>query len=169
MEEIIHPPKGPKPVKPKPLVKTKNITRKLLKKILGEGPKIDKTESRWTYKLGTITLRQFCEQLISEAKSQGVDPDSYWVRPAASINSIAIESPYQAETDEAYQKRLRKYQEDLEPHLKWDALSPSQKKEMHRRILAIETAKKLQQKKDKLKQELLELNDKLSELQQEVR
>ncbi len=170
MDEIIYPPQNPRPIKPEPLTKRKNVTRKLLRSLLGDKPKVFRNSyGRWDWSLGVLTIRQFCEQLLSTAKSAGIDPDSYYVRAASSVNSIAIEAPIEAETPEKFAQRMEKYELDMIEHRRWEALGRKGQKEMMTKISKLRKAKELQARKDRLKKQLNEINTEISQIEQEIK
>ena len=165
MNDIILPPSTPRPTEPDRKSKTKAYAKKLLDKILGEWPGYSWVNNRYV-RMGNATpvpLKLFLANILSEAKSMGLDPDTVVVRRLAANNSISIEQRIFTETEEQYLIRYAEYECAVKEHDRWNNLSVAEKTRMTAEIKRQRRLKNLQEKKNALKVELNKISDEIDQ------
>jgi|SRR3990172_39329 len=170
MEDIVLPPKTPKPQPPIRKYKVKSVP-KVLKTVLGQAPcwRGYLENNRWVRNnnlRSSITLKKFCDELMLSAKRAGLDPDITFVSAGGAHNSVKIEQYVHTESEDDFEKRYREYESEIEKHARWDALPAAEKRRILLDIKRLEKLARLQKKKDELK---VELNELVSEIEHTAR
>ena len=154
MTDTIRPPKTQRPTPPERIYKTKPYTSKLLQ-ALGLRHSYLKKDAQ------DISLRDFCEKLLSKAKSLGIDPDRVFVRKGGACNAISIGEAVYTEPEDAFNERIAAYESQMREWRQWDALGKAGQAAVYKRMQEEAKAQSLIEKRNKIKAELSKINHEL--------